>query len=81
MTQAVTETLLRAYGAKKVYGVRNGYKGFLDLPLMELTLENVRRCVCACAYVCVSLFVSVCVCQRECVVCDVSLAMHWSAFT
>ena len=41
VVKAVTETLLRSYGAKKVLGVQFGYKGFLDHPLLELTLDTV----------------------------------------
>jgi len=39
--RSVAFTLLKSYGAKKVYGVQFGYKGFFELPLQELTLDTV----------------------------------------
>ena len=40
--KAVTECLLNAYGAAKVFGIQFGYKGFLEeTPFVDLTLDKV----------------------------------------
>jgi 6-phosphofructokinase 1 len=42
VVKSVAETLLKAYGVKKVWGVMFGYKGFLDHPFIELTEDSVK---------------------------------------
>jgi 6-phosphofructokinase 1 len=42
VVKSVAETLLKAYGVKKVWGVTFGYKGFLDHPFIELTEDSVK---------------------------------------
>jgi len=42
VVKSITDTLLSAYGAKKVWGVQFGYKGFLDLPMIDLTVDSVK---------------------------------------